>query len=81
MTEYVKQEIEKCVDKIRNYPKGFEFTLYYNRMSMGQYNAMQIITKKAIDEGLIECKSIGLSFEDIRGESGRSCSEETFIRL
>ncbi len=81
MTEYVKQEIKKCVDKIRSYPQGFEFTLYYNRMSMGQYNAINIVTKKAEEEGLIKSISIGLSLEDIRGESDRSCSDETYVRL
>ena len=68
------QEYENSIKKIRNYPKGFKFTLPYYKMTQGQKNAMDIITNDSIKEKLIESVSIGLS---LSGE----IVEETFVRL
>ena len=68
------QEYENLIKKIKNYPKGFKFTLPYYKMTQGQKNAMDIITNDSIKEKLIESVSIGLS---LSGE----IVEETFVRL
>lgn len=63
-----------CMDKIRTYRTGFEFTIPFYRMSIGQANAMRRILQDAHDEGLIESISFDLNLE---GE----CTEETWRRL
>ena len=77
----IESQLMKHVDTIRSYKSGFEFTIPYYKMTKGQINAMNWVTKKAEDLGLIRSISIGHSFEDLRGESGRFCSEETFKRI
>lgn len=81
MTKETEKQLMEYVNTIRKYKKGFEFTLPYHEMTDGQYNAMKWITNKAEELGLIRCISIGHSFEDLRGESGRFCSEETYKRI
>lgn len=68
------KEYENSIKKIKNYHKGFKFTLPYYKMTQGQKNAMNIITNDSIEEKLIESVSIGLS---LSGE----VTEETFVRL
>ena len=80
MNESQQKELDKCIDKIRNYHKGFEFTIHFSEMTKPQENAMRLILKKAEAEGLIESIAIGHSLEDLRGESGRFNCEETFRR-
>lgn len=63
-----------CMDKIRRYKTGFEFTIPFYRMSKGQANAMHRILRDAYDEGLIE--SVSFSFNlDCEG------TEETWRRI
>lgn len=68
------EEYRTCMDKIRKYKTGFEFTIPFYRMSKGQANAMHRILRDAYDEGLIESVSFVLNLE---GE----CTEETWRRL
>jgi hypothetical protein len=77
-----EKEIEKAIDKIKNYPKGFEFTINYSSISTkAKENGLKYVLKKAKDMGLIECIATGLTIEDITGKSGRPFNEETFRRL
>lgn len=81
-TEREEKEIEKAINKIKNYPKGFEFTINYSAIpTKAKENGMKYILNKAKEMGLIECIATGLTFEDITGESGRPFNEETFRRL
>lgn len=80
MTKEIERELMGHVETIRKYPKGYEFTIPYYKMTTPQINAMNWVTDKAIELGLIRSISISHSLEDLRGESGRFCSEETFIR-
>lgn len=81
-TKKEEKEIEKAINKIKNYPKGFEFTIKYSSIpTKAQENGMKYVLDKAIKMGLIESISIGLSLRDIRGESGRPYNDETFRRL
>lgn len=50
-------------------------------MTKGQYNGMRWVIRKANELGLIDLVSTGISLEDLRGESGRFCSEETWKRI
>lgn len=68
------QEYENSIKKIRNYPKGFKFTLPYYKMTQGQKNGIGIIANDCIKEKIIESVSFGLS---LSGE----ITEETFVRL
>ena len=82
MTKETERELLKLVDRIRNYPKGFEFTVNYASIpTKPKLNGMRWVLKEAENQGLIESISMGMSFEDLRGESGLFCSEETFVRL
>ena len=81
MKKEIEMELMKYVNTIRNYKKGFEFTIPYYKMTNAQLNAMNWVTKKAEELGLIRSIAIHHSFEDLLGESGRFCSEETFIRI
>ena len=62
-----KEEFRKSKDyaesmqKIENYYKGFTFTLKYGEIPKAKANALKILTQDAIDRGILECISIGLS--------------------
>lgn len=63
-----------CMKKIKSYPKGFKFTIPYNRMTTGQANAMRIVMRDAVNMGLIESVAIGLSLS-------LEQTDETFIKV
>lgn len=68
------KEYELCMNKIKKYPKGFEFTLNYAQIPTPQANALKVIMADAIEGGLIESIAIGLSLEGIQ-------TDETFRKL
>lgn len=68
------KEYRVCMDKIRNYKTGFEFTIPFYKMSVGQANAMHVILRDAYEMGLIESVSYTFTLE---GEG----TEETWRRL
>ena len=78
LSEETRRELDKCVDKIRRYPKGFEFTINYSAMPKAKYNAMRIVLDDAKRLGLIKSVAIGLSFESMLGETNCYENEETF---
>lgn len=66
------EEYFKTIDKIRKYPKGFQFTLYYSGTSRAKANALKILMNDCIKCGLIESISIGVSLQgDIVDETFR----------
>lgn len=76
------EEVMKAINKIKGYPKGFEFTINYSSIpTKAKENGMRYILRKAKEMGLIECIGTGLSLADITGESGRINNEETFRRI
>lgn len=81
LSEETRRELDKCVDKIRRFPKGFEFTINYSAMSKAKYNAMRIVLDKAMKLDLITSVAIGLSFESMLGETNCYANEETFRRI
>lgn len=82
MDKKTQVELEKALNKIKDYPQGFEFTIKYSTIpTKAKENALRWVLDKAIELGYIESISIGLSLADIRGESGRFCNEESFRRL
>ncbi len=68
------EEYTLCMNKIKKYRKGFEFTLNYAQIPTPQANALKIVMADAIKEGLIESIAIGLSLEGIQ-------TDETFRKL
>ena len=82
MTKEEEKEVQKAINKIKSYPKGFEFTIKYSSLpSKEKENGMKFVLNKAVKMGLIECIATGYTLEDIRGESGRPYNEETYRRL
>lgn len=68
------EEYALAFKKIRAYKKGFEFTLNYAQIPTPQANALKIIMRDAIEQGLLESIAIGLSLE------GKQ-TDETFRKL
>ena len=60
--------------KIANYTKGFEFTVYLSKMPTPKRRAMEYLLEDCRKEKLIDCISIG---QALSGE----CTEETWVRL
>ena len=73
--EFLKsKEYTECMEKIKNYPKGFTFSLKYGQIPKAKGNALRIITEDCIKQGILETVSFGLN---IHGE----CVEEEYKRL
>lgn len=68
------EEYKKAVDKIKGYRKGFEFTLNYGKIPKAKGNALKIITRDCIENGILESISFGL---DLQG----NFVDETYRRL
>lgn len=82
MTKEMRQEFDKLIEMIRKYPKGYEFTINYSSIpTRAKYNGMRFLLDEAEKLGLIECISIGLSFESMRGETWCNANEATFRRV
>ena len=82
MTKDEEKEIEKAINKIKDYKKGFEFTINYSSIpTKAKENGLKYVLNKAVKMGLIECIGTGYTFEDITGESGRPFNEETYRRI
>ncbi len=71
--------MEDLLKRIESYPKGFEFTLPYNKMTKAVRNTAYELTKKATDLGLIESISTGAGWNDDGTFDGFQC--ETFRRI
>lgn len=54
-------EYTLCMKKIQGYKKGFRFTLHYEHIPTPQANALKIIMRDAIEQGLIESIAIDLN--------------------
>lgn len=63
-----------AVEKIRNYSKGFEFTLHYADIPKAKANALKLIADDCIKMKILESIEIGL---DIEG----NFVQETYRRL
>ena len=68
------KEYAECMEKIKNYPKGFTFSLKYGEIPKAKGNALRILTEDCIDKGILETISFGLN---IHGEF----VEEEYRRL
>ena len=58
------KEYKEAIEKIKDYPIGFTFTLKYGEIPKKKGNALKIVTRECIDMGILESVSIGL---DIQG--------------
>ena len=68
------KEYEKCVNKIQNYKKGFQFTLYAERIPKPQWNALMVVLDDCVDSGLLENISLGIDLD-------MNITEKTYKRI
>lgn len=66
-------EYTRCMNKIKNYRPGFQFTMNFSTIPTTKANALRIVLRDAKFAGYLECMSIGL---DIHGNP----VEETYLR-
>lgn len=64
----------EAYNKIKNYPQGFRFTIYYSEIPEAKCRALEIILDDCEKEGLIESVAIGIGLDLER-------KDETFVRL
>ena len=70
--------IDDLVQRIKGYPKGFRFTIPYNKMTEKTRNDAHKVMKLAVDQGLIESIEIGAGWDDDGTFNGYQ--NETFVR-
>ena len=68
------KEYEKCVNKIQNYKKGFQFTLYAERIPKPQWTALMVGLDDCVDSGLLENISFGIDLD-------MNITEKTYKRI
>ena len=74
------EEYALCMKKIRGYSKGFRFTIPYNRMTVGQANAMKIVMEDAVTEGLVESVGVEYGFAP-NPKNGLIQAAEIFVKV
>ena len=70
--------IQDLLNRIEGYPKGFEFTLPYNKMTEKQQRDIHKLMKIAEKKGLVESISIGAGWDEDGTFNG--FQNETFKR-
>lgn len=68
------KEYALCFEKIKAYPKGFEFTLRWTSIPTAKANALKIVMADAIEAGYLEPIASTLSLEGI-------CTSDTYRKL
>ena len=83
MDSATRKQLEQYCDRIAGYPLGYEFTIFYRDATPAQQRGLMWVINACEERGLIKCVSCGLSFEDIRGESGSvfHFGEATYKRI
>lgn len=68
------KDYAEAMNKIKNYSKGFTFTLNYSEIPKEKANALRIVMQDCIKRDIVESISIGLA---LNGEQ----TSETFKKL
>lgn len=68
------KEYTKCVNKIKKYKKGLQFTLYAERIPKPQWNALMIVLDDCVESGLLENISFGIDLD-------MNVTEKTYKRI
>jgi hypothetical protein len=68
------KDYAECINKIRAYKPGFEFTIKYYQIPKAKANALKIVLQDACEQGLLESIAICLSLS-------MEQTEETFRKL
>lgn len=68
------KEYTKYVNKIKKYKKGFQFTLYAERIPKPQWNALMIVLDDCVESGLLENISFGIDLD-------MNITEKTYKRI
>ena len=56
-------EYKVCMDKIKAYRKGFEFTLEWSQIPRAKANALKIVMQDAYEQGLVDIIAFGLALD------------------
>ena len=59
-----------CMDRIKSYPKDFEFTLEWFKIPKPQANALKIVMQDAVEQGLLDVTEFLLALNGT--ETGRT---------
>ena len=65
---------QDAMQKVKNYSKGFRFTLNYDQIPHAKGNALKILMHELVDLGIIESVQMGLDCDG-------NIVSETFCRL
>lgn len=57
------KEYANCLEKIKSYPKGFEFTLTWETIPKAKANALKILMQDCIKMGLLDSVSFTLNLK------------------
>lgn len=57
------KEYKICIDKVKSYPKDFEFTLNWSTIPKAKGNALKIVMRDCIEMGLLKSVSTGLNLK------------------
>lgn len=68
------EEYKLAFQKIIKYNRGFEFTLNFAKIPKPQGNALKIIMRDAIEQGLLESVQIGIALDG-------TVTDETFRKI
>ena len=68
------EEYKKSMEKVRNYSKGFKFTLNYAKIPIAKANALKVIMGDCIENNLIKSISMGFAIDGTQ-------TSETFVRI
>ena len=52
-----------CMDKIKSYRKGFEFTMNWERIPRAKANGLKVIMRDAVEQGLLEYTATVLALD------------------
>ena len=64
------KEYARCFEKIKSYPKGFTFTLEWQKIPKPQANALKIVMQDAYEQGLLDITEFILALDGT--ETGRT---------
>lgn len=71
--------MKDLLQRIDNYPKGFRFTLQYNKMTNKVRSDAHKLMKMAVEQGLIKSVEIGAGWDEDGTFNGYQ--NETFMRV
>lgn len=69
-------DYKQTKEKIKRYEKGFKWTMFWQTIPTGKANALKILLRDCVKEGIIKSVSVGYGIDN-----GLIETEETFERI